>query len=80
MPHNYPLRNGHDLRIPGFRLATTSKSCYVTLLKIFNHLPLEIKRASNARAFKRKLLDALYRNPIYSLNEYLLAIGVGFLY
>jgi hypothetical protein len=39
--------------------------------KIYNNLPLEIKRVDNFNVFKRKLKNYLLHSAFYSLQEFL---------
>jgi hypothetical protein len=56
---------------PQINLAQFQKGvCYMGV-KIFNHLPIEIKSVSNdMKSFKSKLTTFLLQNSIYTIDEY----------
>lgn len=70
MPHNYPLRNNLSIRVPAVRLSATANSSYFMPIKIYNHLPSELRRIGNINCFKRKLKVMLSDKSFYNLKEF----------
>jgi hypothetical protein len=64
-------RSNNDLYLPTANLYVFQKGVYFSGIKIFNNLPIEIKRASyNICKFKNALMIFLLENSFYSLEEY----------
>jgi hypothetical protein len=68
--HKLNIRSAYDMYYPQTNLAQFQKGiCYVGV-KIFNHLPIEMKSMSNdTKSFKSKL-TTLLQNSFYTIDEY----------
>jgi hypothetical protein len=69
--HNCSTRTIYDLHYPQTDLAQFQKGiCYMGI-KIFNHLPTNIKsRSSGLRSFKLQLTTFLLQNYFYTCDEF----------
>jgi hypothetical protein len=69
--HKRDIRSAYDMYYPLTNLAQFQKGiCYMGI-KIFNHLPIEIKSVSNdTKSFKSKLTTFLLQNSFYAIDEY----------
>jgi hypothetical protein len=69
--HNCSTRTIYDLHYPQTNLAQFQKGiCYMGI-KIFNHLPTNIKSRSNdLRSFKLQLTAFLLQNSFYTCDEF----------
>lgn len=67
----YCLRADMNIKLPQHRLTSVAKSPLVLPIKLYNKLPIELKRISNPAGFhnavKKLLVDGVY----YSVDEYL---------
>jgi hypothetical protein len=60
-----------DLQLPSPKLSLYQRETYSMGIKVFNHLPLQIKeRAYDAEYFKKDFKGFLYSNLFYTLDEY----------
>jgi hypothetical protein len=68
--HKLNIRSAYDMYYPHTNLAQFQKGiCYMGV-KIFNHLPIEIKSMSNdTKSFKSKLTTFLLQNSFYTIEE-----------
>jgi hypothetical protein len=69
--HKLNIRSAYDMYNPQTNLAQFQKGiCYMGV-KIFNHLPIEIKSMSNdTKSFKSKLTTFLLQNSFCTIDEY----------
>lgn len=67
--HN--LRENYSLDIPPHSLSILAKSHKVTPIKLFNKLPLNIKRINVIHLFKKEVKSLLLKFSFYSVEEYL---------
>lgn len=58
------------LVVPRNRLKLCDKNCYTMAVKIFNHLPVEFRSATDLE-FNKKVYNWLCERCFYSINEYL---------
>jgi hypothetical protein len=69
--HKINTRQMSNLYLPSANLATYQKDVYYSGIKIYNHLPTDIKDLShNKNKFKLALKRYLLHNSFYSLEEY----------
>lgn len=68
--NRYALRKGDHLRVPPHRLTLTTNSSVTVPIKIYNHLPSNLKELTHIESFKKRLKNALVQQSFYSLNEY----------
>ena len=68
--HNHNTRRKTDLHIQSCRTASFQKSVANTGIKLFNHLPSELKQLHDFKQFRKKLKLLLLNKPLYTLNEY----------
>jgi hypothetical protein len=69
--HGVNTRHNTDFHFPTVRLTAFKEGAYVMGMKIFNHLPTDIKLLSNrTELFKPALKKYLLRQSFYSLEEY----------
>jgi hypothetical protein len=67
--HNY--RSAYDMYYPQSNLTQFQKGICHMGVKIFNHLPIEIKSMYNdSKSFKSKLTTFLLQNSFYTIDEY----------
>ena len=67
---NHNTRRKIDLHIQSCRTASYKKSVINTGIKLFNHLPSELKQLHDFKQFRKKLKLLLLNKPLYKLNEY----------
>jgi len=64
--HNVNTRHSSKLHLPSAKLDIYQKGVYYSGIKIFNSLPLNIKKFSdNPRTFKSALKHFLFTNSFY---------------
>ena len=68
--HDHNTRQKTDLHIHTCRTASLQKSVINTGIRLFNHLPIELKHILEPKQFKRKLKLHLLNHPLYSLKEF----------
>jgi hypothetical protein len=69
--HAIKIRHKSDLYPPSIKLAKCQKRAYYSGIKVFNHLPQNIKNLSrNVKQFKLALKKFLLRGLFYTLTEY----------
>jgi hypothetical protein len=69
--HNCSTRTIFDLHYPQTNLAQFQKGICNVGIKIFNHLPTNIKsRWNDLRSFKLQLTTFLLQNSFYTCDEY----------
>jgi hypothetical protein len=69
--HNISARSSIDLHPPTSDLTKFQKGAYYSGIKIFNHLPTNIKCLTNeVKLFRPALKRFLYTNSFYSFEEY----------
>jgi len=66
--HN--TRRKIDLHIQSCRTASFQKSVINTSIRLFNHLPSELKQLHDFKQLRKKLKLLLLNKPLYTLNEY----------
>jgi len=70
--HSFNTRNKNDLHLHTINLKLSQKGIAFSGAKVFNHLPLELKKlAHDAKRFKSALQTFLFTNSFYSIEEYL---------
>jgi len=70
--HNITTKPNTNLRPPVCSLAVFQKGAYNSGIKLFNHLPLEMKSLSNeTKLLKPALKRFLNLHSFYSVEEYL---------
>jgi hypothetical protein len=69
--HGVNTRHNTNFHFPTVRLTAFKEGAYFMGIKIFNHLPTDIKILSNRiELFKPALRKYLLRQSFYSLEEY----------
>jgi hypothetical protein len=69
--HNNDTRQNINLFLPSTSFTKVQKGDHYSGIKIFNHLPRELKQlSSDQKSFRFALKKFLYANPFYSLKEY----------
>jgi len=69
--HNLDTRQRNNLYLPQANLTTYQKGTYYSGIKIFNNLPLQIKKvADNQKKFKITLKNFLHTYSFYLIEEY----------
>jgi len=69
--HSSNIRHRSDLYAPSIKLTKYQKAVYYSGIKIFNHLPQNIKNVSwNVKKFKLGLKRFLLMGSFYTLDEY----------
>ena len=69
--HKYETRNNNSLHCPIANLSKFNKGAYISGIKVFNHLPQNIKALTNYhKYFKSTLKTFLYHHSFCSMNEY----------
>ena len=64
-------RNNGNLHLPLVRLTKFNKGLYITGIKVFNHLPRNLKTlVHDTRKFKCSVKRFLYQHSFYSMEEY----------
>lgn len=67
--HQYDTRNRKYFVVPHHRLCMTQRGVDYWGVKMYNHLPAEVK-ALNKTRFKKRVRELLLKNTIYNMNEY----------
>jgi hypothetical protein len=69
--HGVNTRHDSDFHFPTVRLTAFKEGAYFMGIKIFNHLPTDIKKLSNRiELYKPALKKYLLRQSFYSLEKY----------
>jgi hypothetical protein len=69
--HNIDTRQNSNLFLPSTSFTKVQKGAHYSGIKIYNHLPRELKQlSSDQKSFQFALKKFLYANPFYSLKEY----------
>jgi len=69
--HQYNTRTNKNLHLPSIHLRKYAKGPYVNGIKVFNHLPHNIKTLEhNPVKFKNALKNFFHQHPFYSIKEY----------
>ena len=69
--HDRNTRYNHNLHFPSTNLKLVQRGVFYSGVKIFNHLPISIKRhIREPKSFKIKLRNFLLEHSFYSLDEY----------
>ena len=69
--HDMNTRNKQNLHFPTTKFSMVQKGVLYSGIKIFNHIPADIKSFSkDIKQFKYKLKNLLLEQPIYSLEEF----------
>jgi hypothetical protein len=69
--HGINTSHKSDLYPPSIKLTKCQKGAYYSGIKVFNHLPHNIKNLShNVKQFKLALKKFLLRSSFYTLDEY----------
>jgi hypothetical protein len=69
--HNIDTRQNINLFLPSTSFTKVKKGAHYLDIKIYNHLPRELKQlSSDQKSFQFALKKCLYTNPFYSLKEY----------
>ena len=69
--HTINTRNKSNLFLPQTRLTKCQKGVYFAGVKIFNHLPENVKKLSdNTKKFKSELKKLLLLGSFYSIGEF----------
>lgn len=68
--HKYGTRQNNLYLLPIYNYNVTRKGTLYNGIKIFNHLPADLKLINSLNSFKRKLKHFLLNNVFYNLEEY----------
>lgn len=68
--HDHDTRKKNNLRPIKTQLSLVQKSVIGQLIKIYNHLPSDIKSLKTVKLLKLKLKELLIKKAYYSLDEY----------
>jgi hypothetical protein len=69
--HTFNTRSNHDLCLPTTNLTVFQTGVWYSGIKVYNHLPVNIKQLSNNNSkFKMALKRFLLTNSFYTLEEY----------
>ena len=69
--HTYNTRNNNNLHLPLVHLPKFYKGPYITGIKVFNHLPQNLKTlVHNSRKCRYSLKRFLYQHSFYFMEEY----------
>jgi hypothetical protein len=68
--HEHNTRRKIDIHIQSCRTSSYQKSVINIGIKLFNHLPLELKQLQDFKEFRKRLKLLLINKSLYSLNEY----------
>jgi len=68
--HHYPTRN-NLLLYPPHKTSAFEKNPSYQGVRLFNKLPPQIRNISCSKQFKTKLMEFLFENMFYSINEFL---------
>jgi len=68
--HDHNTRRKKDLHMELCRTSSLQKSVINTGIKLFNHLPSELKQLHDFKPFRKKLKFLLLNKALYTLNEY----------
>ena len=69
--HKYKTRNNNNLHHPIANLSKFNKGAFISGIKVFSHLPQNIKALTNAHKYLKSTLKwFLYHHSFHALNEY----------
>lgn len=68
--NHYITRNSEMLYVPSFRLSQIQDGPEITSLRIYNHLPANVKELTLQHRFRAKVKAVLVHNPFYCISEY----------
>ena len=68
--HDHNTQRKIDFHIQACRTSSFQKSVINTGIKLFNHLPLELKQLHDFKQFRKKFKLLLLNKSLYTLNEY----------
>ena len=69
--HQYNTRTNKNLHLPSIYLLKYAKHPYVNGIKVYNHLPKNIKNlVYSMEKFKNALKSFFHQHPFYSIREY----------
>ena len=68
--HDYFTRNGSNLLPPQHRTTAYQRSAYYSCVRVYNHLPFNIKNVVNINKFKLSLKRYLIDKCLYSLADF----------
>jgi len=69
--HQYNTRTNKNLHLPSIHLMKYAKGPYVNGIKVYNHLPKNIKNlVYSTEKFKNALKSFFHQHPFYSIREY----------
>lgn len=66
----YNFRSVNNILLPQHKLSAVSNGVSIMPIKIYNHLPNQLKEITSLKLFKIKLKKILSEKPLYSLEEY----------
>lgn len=73
--HHYDTRHKQDLRPDSCRLEIKKRSQDVFGIKIFNRLPMDIKKSETLPLFRKRLKSFLVKYSFYTLQEFFAVVG-----
>lgn len=65
------LRENFNITVPQHRLTTVAKGPNIMSIKLYNKLPLEVKKLNNINSFKHVVRSILTYKSFYSVSEYM---------
>jgi hypothetical protein len=72
--HEYNTRRKTDRHIKSCRTSLFQKSVTNIGIKLFNHLPSDLKQLQDFKQFRKKLKILLLNKPLYSLKKYFCSV------
>jgi hypothetical protein len=69
--HKIETRSRNDFHLPTSNLSLYKKGMFYSGIKLYSHLPINIKNLThNTKQFKKALKGFMLMNSFYSLDEY----------
>jgi hypothetical protein len=69
--HNFSTRSNHDLHLPMANLTVFQNGVWYSGIKVYDHLPANIKQLSNNKSqFKMGLKRFIFKSSFYTLEEF----------
>lgn len=69
--HKYDTRKKEDLHLQSYNTLTYEKGVINMAIKLYNRLPLKLRKVKSDSEFLRRLKRHLLEHPLYNLHEFL---------
>ena len=67
---SYSLRRGNDLAVPTVRTKKIQNSVFSSAVKMFNHLPENLKNITETKCFSGRIKHYFLEKALYNFEEF----------